>query len=156
SDTNAYTTSRTFPARHRMPTSGPPYDTTRSSFADDRASARTNAIGLRREPHPPMPTVMPSRTSATMSSIVTRLSGTTTGDRRRRGPDAVELASGNVGHDVDGIEGRRVGIGSAVDGVGHVVLRGQLVVARAALQQVGTQSADERVVALVAEQGVVA
>ena len=47
------------------------------SFADDRQSARTRAIGLRREPQPPMPTVMPSCTSATISSMVTRLSGTT-------------------------------------------------------------------------------
>src|SRR5436190_11855799 len=59
-----------------MPTSGPPYETMRRSFTDDRASARTNAIGLRRDPPPPMPTVMPSCTSATMSSMVTRLSGT--------------------------------------------------------------------------------
>ena len=42
------------------------------------SSARTRAIGLRREPQPPMPTVMPSCTSATTSSIVTRLSGTGT------------------------------------------------------------------------------
>src|SRR5262245_9324537 len=68
-----------------MPTSGPPYETTRRSFTDERASARTSAIGLRRDPHPPMPTVMPSCTSATMSSIVTRLSGT------NAAPDAAKL-----------------------------------------------------------------
>src|SRR5689334_1063398 len=53
----------------------------RRSLTDDRASARTRAIGLRREPHPPMPTVMPSRTSPTASSMVTRLSGTKSWDR---------------------------------------------------------------------------
>ena len=37
SDTNAYTTSRTLPARHSSPTSGPPYDTMRRSLTDDRA-----------------------------------------------------------------------------------------------------------------------
>jgi hypothetical protein len=79
SDTNAYTTSRTLPMRQSIPTSGPPYDTMRRSFTDDRHSARTSAIGLRREPQPPMPTVMPSRISPTTSSSVTRLSGTTRG-----------------------------------------------------------------------------
>src|SRR3954447_25359717 len=64
-----------------MPTSGPPYETMRRSLTDDRASARTRAIGLRRDPHPPMPTVMPSRTSLTASSMVTRLSGTKGWDR---------------------------------------------------------------------------
>ncbi len=34
-------------------------------------------MGFRREPQPPMPTVMPSCTSAAISSMVTRLSGTT-------------------------------------------------------------------------------
>ena len=37
--------------------------------------ARTMHIGLRRDPQPPMPMVMPSRSSATTSSSVMRLSG---------------------------------------------------------------------------------
>src|SRR5580700_11823729 len=36
--------------------------------------ARTTAIGLRREPQPPIPMVMPERSSPTMSSTVVRLS----------------------------------------------------------------------------------
>src|SRR5271165_5845003 len=36
--------------------------------------ARTTAMGLRREPQPPMPIVMPERSSLTMSSTVVRLS----------------------------------------------------------------------------------
>src|ERR1700681_3306855 len=44
----------------------------------ERRRARTNAMGLRRDPHPPTPTVMPSCIEATTSSIVTRLSGTGT------------------------------------------------------------------------------
>jgi hypothetical protein len=58
----------------RSPTSGPPYETTVRSFALDRQRAFTNSIGLRREPHPPIPTVIPSRTSATASVIVVLLS----------------------------------------------------------------------------------
>src|SRR5687767_14460900 len=38
--------------------------------------ARTSDIGLRREPQPPMPMVMPSRSSAANSSWVVRLSAT--------------------------------------------------------------------------------
>src|SRR5437763_15292723 len=38
--------------------------------------ARTMLIGLRREPQPPMPMVIPSRNSATTSSSVIRLSVT--------------------------------------------------------------------------------
>src|SRR5437879_2232616 len=38
--------------------------------------ARTSDIGLRRDPHPPMPTVIPSASSATTSSSVVRLSPT--------------------------------------------------------------------------------
>src|SRR5215207_9210648 len=38
--------------------------------------ARTMLIGLRREPQPPIPIVMPSRSSATTSSSVIRLSVT--------------------------------------------------------------------------------
>jgi hypothetical protein len=45
--------------------------------------ARTMAIGLRRDPQPPMPIVMPSCSSPTISSIVTRLSGVT-GEPRMR------------------------------------------------------------------------
>src|SRR6516225_6170274 len=36
--------------------------------------ARTTAIGLRRDPHPPMPMVIPERSSPTMPSTVVRLS----------------------------------------------------------------------------------
>jgi hypothetical protein len=36
--------------------------------------ARTSDIGLRRDPQPPMPTVIPSRSSAISSSSVKRLS----------------------------------------------------------------------------------
>src|SRR3954453_22826702 len=57
-----------------MPTSGPPYEATVRSRSDERAIARTSAIGLRREPQPPMPIVMPSRSSPTTSSMVARLS----------------------------------------------------------------------------------
>src|SRR6185437_16910424 len=38
--------------------------------------ARTTAIGLRRDPQPPMPMVMPERSSDTISSTVVRLSAT--------------------------------------------------------------------------------
>ena len=38
--------------------------------------ARTTAMGLRRDPQPPMPMVMPERSSPTMSSMVVRLSPT--------------------------------------------------------------------------------
>src|SRR4051812_32666922 len=75
SDTNAKTTLRTLPVAHSRPTSGPPYETTVRSFTSDRHSARTRLIGLRREPQPPMPTVIPSRSSPTISSIDIRLSG---------------------------------------------------------------------------------
>ncbi len=74
----------TLPARHSTPTSGPPYDTMREVLHRRAASARTNAIGLRRDPQPPMPTVMPSCTSATTSSIVTRLSGIGNGNSQGR------------------------------------------------------------------------
>ena len=40
----------------------------------ERQMARTTAMGLRREPQPPMPIVMPERSSPTMSSTVVRLS----------------------------------------------------------------------------------
>src|SRR4051812_18499927 len=75
SDTNAKTTLRTLPVAHSRPTSGPPYETNVKSRSDERAIARTNAIGLRREPQPPMPSVIPSRSSPTTSSMVSRLSG---------------------------------------------------------------------------------
>src|SRR5215472_10149899 len=38
--------------------------------SSDRQIARTRAIGLRREPQPPMPMVMPGRSSATTASAV--------------------------------------------------------------------------------------
>src|SRR3954447_24550725 len=75
SETNANTTLRTLPVAQSNPTSGPPYDTTVRSLTDDRHNARTRLIGLRREPPPPMPIVMPERSSPTISSIVIRLSG---------------------------------------------------------------------------------
>ena len=64
------------PAAHSIPTSGPPYATTVRSVRSERRIARTIDIGLRREPHPAMPMVMPSRSSATTSSSVMRLSVT--------------------------------------------------------------------------------
>src|SRR5262249_31590624 len=54
------------------PTSGPPYDTISRSFSLDRRMARTSAIGLRRDPQPPIPIVMPERSSpATSSGLMT-------------------------------------------------------------------------------------
>src|SRR5438132_3897158 len=76
SETNPNTTLRTFPARHSRPTSGPPKETTVRSVTLLRRTARTSDMGLRREPHPPMPMVMPSRSSAANSSWVRRLSAT--------------------------------------------------------------------------------
>src|ERR1700687_126367 len=75
-ETNAYTTFLTLPAAQRRPTSGPPQATTVKSLTGERRIALTTDIGLRREPHPPIPIVMPSRISATISSSVTRLSAT--------------------------------------------------------------------------------
>ncbi len=40
----------------------------------DRRRARTRDIGLRREPQPPIPIVIPERSSDTTSSSVMRLS----------------------------------------------------------------------------------
>src|SRR6185295_13078717 len=59
---------------------------------------RTTDIGLRREPHPPIPTVMPERSSATASSSVQRLSFTS----RRRvgaalGDEGVAVLVGDAG-----------------------------------------------------------
>ena len=54
------------PDRRRRRSSGP--------SAPSAAIARTMLIGLRRDPQPPMPIVMPSRSSATTSSSVIRLS----------------------------------------------------------------------------------
>src|SRR5882672_10357383 len=75
-ETKAYTTFLTLPAAQRRPTSGPPHATTVRSFTDERRIALTTDIGLRREPQPPIPIVMPSRISDTISSSVTRLSAT--------------------------------------------------------------------------------
>src|SRR5437870_1927824 len=72
--TNPKTACFTLPVAHRMPTSGPPYETTVRSFSDDRAIARTSDMGFRREPHPPIPIVMPSESDAMTSSWVRRLS----------------------------------------------------------------------------------
>ena len=47
--------------------------------------ARTSDIGLRRDPQPPMPRVMPSRISAATSASVRRLSIIGTASPRRRG-----------------------------------------------------------------------
>src|SRR5258708_7813863 len=47
--------------------------------------ARTTAMGLRREPQPPIPTVMPERSSPTMSSMVVRLSAIRACSLRRVG-----------------------------------------------------------------------
>src|SRR5581483_6772706 len=62
---------------------GPPYATTVRSLRSERQRARTTAIGLRREPQPPMPMVMPERNGPTMSSTVVRLSAIS--PRRSRG-----------------------------------------------------------------------
>src|SRR5512139_3681664 len=72
--TNGATTRRTFPVAHSRPTSGPPYDTSVRSRRSERKIARTRAIGLRREPQPPIPIVMPLSSDPTMSSIETVLS----------------------------------------------------------------------------------
>jgi hypothetical protein len=64
----------TWPAAHRIPRSGPPYETIVRSFKEVRRISRTTAIGLRREPQPPIPIVMPSRSSATASAREVRLS----------------------------------------------------------------------------------
>src|ERR1700682_1284740 len=75
-ETNAYTTFLTLPAAQRRPTSGPPQATRVRSLTGERRIPLTTDIGLRREPHPPIPIVMPSCISATISSSVTRLSAT--------------------------------------------------------------------------------
>src|SRR5690349_24487175 len=62
------------PAAASMPMSGPPYETTVRSVTGERSSARTRAIGLRREPQPPMPRVMPLCSRDTTSSAVIVLS----------------------------------------------------------------------------------
>ena len=53
------------------------------SLTDERHSARTSAIGLRREPHPPMPTVMPSCTSR--DDVVDRHALVGNGQRNSKG-----------------------------------------------------------------------
>src|SRR5580700_11016832 len=63
--------------------------------------ARTTAMGLRRDPQPPMPMVMPERSSPTMSSMVVRLSPTASSPRSRRGVGVALLDEGGpllVGH----------------------------------------------------------
>ena len=77
SDTNPNTSRRIFPAAQSNPTSGPPYDTTVRSRRSLRRIARTSDIGLRREPQPPMPIVIPDRSRATTSSSDIRLSAKT-------------------------------------------------------------------------------
>src|SRR5688572_20256895 len=47
-----------------------------SPVRSERRMARTSAMGLRREPHPPMPRVMPLRSSPTTSSRVMTLLST--------------------------------------------------------------------------------
>ena len=54
------------------------------SFSGERRIARTSDIGLRRDAQPPMPMVMPSRSSATTSSSVMRLSGITASNSASR------------------------------------------------------------------------
>jgi probable F420-dependent oxidoreductase len=62
--------------------------------------ARTTDIGLRRDPHPPIPIVMPSRSSATTSSSVHRLSATFPSrvEVRVESPSAPQA----IGHDLPG------------------------------------------------------
>src|SRR5579872_3008 len=98
--TNPKTTLRTSPEAHNNPTSGPPYDTTVRSAILSRTMARTTAIGLRREPQPPKPMVMPGRSSVTMSSTVARLSvmaGSRRNRSRRAGHVARVTSSGSFG-----------------------------------------------------------
>jgi hypothetical protein len=68
---------RTLSAAHNSPTSGPPNDTMVRSRSGERRIARTSDIGLRREPQPPMPMVMPSESRATTSASLMRLSAMT-------------------------------------------------------------------------------
>src|SRR5665213_1121959 len=72
--TKGNTTLRTLPESHSRPTSGPPYETIVRSASSERRIALTAAMGLRRDPHPPMPMVMPLVSSPTSSSRVARLS----------------------------------------------------------------------------------
>src|SRR5258705_10718876 len=65
---------RTLPARQSSPTSGPPYATSVRSLTFVRRIARIKAIGLRREPQPPTPIVMPSWMRAATAAAVIRLS----------------------------------------------------------------------------------
>ena len=61
--------------RAQQPEVGPRRTTRRSDPSRSLcAMARTTLIGLRRDPHPPMPMVMPSRSSATTSASVISLS----------------------------------------------------------------------------------
>src|SRR5262245_60873380 len=135
SDTKPKMTLRTLPAAHNKPTSGPPYDTRVSSLTDERRISRTIAIGLRREPQPPMPSVMPSRSSATISAVVVRLSTVPPGSSRAvpagpgppaplRGPGARASRRSYLIRSVSkraGPAARRPGAPGS--GVGHLLLR---------------------------------
>src|SRR5512139_2360025 len=87
--TNGAITRRTLPAAHSRPTSGPPYDTSVRSRSSDRKIARIRAIGLRREPQPPIPIVMPLCSDATISSTDIVLSMVGSALLLRRGGVAV-------------------------------------------------------------------
>src|ERR1700733_8492003 len=97
--------------------------------------ARTAAMGLRREPQPPMPMVIPERSSATMSSTLPRLSLIGPGSFRRVGVALLHeggaLLVGHAAHvqlvreslleavaalDVDGIDAVERLLGPADDG----------------------------------------
>ena len=85
--------------------------------------ARTAAIGLRREPQPPMPMVMPLRSSPTSSSRVSRLSAMSVlpvGAVRSVGVVTSVPSSGGVGVALLD-EGRPLLVGHA----GHVQLVGE-------------------------------
>ena len=69
------TTLLALPDWSSRPTSGPAYDTIVRSFRSLRRISRTSAIGLRREPQPPMPTVIPSSMRPMTSSADITLLG---------------------------------------------------------------------------------
>ena len=66
------------------------------SFSGERRIARTSAIGLRRDPHPPIPIVIPSRSSATISSGVTPCFPSARAACRRRPARASVPGAGQV------------------------------------------------------------
>ena len=66
-------------------------------LSGDRRMARTSAMGLRRDPQPPIPIVIPSRSSATTSSGVSHAplirTGPSTNACRARSPAPARFSS---------------------------------------------------------------